>query len=155
MLRRSKLGVWQRALNTVEKSAEGTVGAMKALSHYKSIQRPERFPARGWKEWSSRWPGNGGRASGESMGRMFCGWDEADVGAVREDAPVGVRRLALPHGDSICRTAGYVTRWYGGVGGGAVRLLPIPNRRLLMRATMEKGRLSRPFHGLIPGGIRY
>ena len=53
------------------------------------------------------------------MERKLHGWDEADVGAAREKAPVGVRRLALPHGDSICRTAVYVTRLYGGVGGGS------------------------------------
>ena len=72
-------------------------------------------------------PRNDGTASGESMGRKPGGWDEADVGAVGDDAPVGVQGRYALHIDSICRTAVYVTRSYGGVGGGAVRLLPIPN----------------------------
>ena len=141
MLRRSKLGVEQSALNTVEESAEGIVGRRQAklLRHSRpkggatdrpsrnaEDRRPERFPEKGLKERRSCWPRNGGRASGESMERRLHDWDEADVGAARENAPVGVRRLALPHGDSICRTAIYVTRLYGGVGGGSREASPYP-----------------------------
>ena len=39
------------------------------------------------------------------------------VGAVREDASVEMRLALLPCINSICRTAVYVTRSYGGVGG--------------------------------------
>jgi hypothetical protein len=79
-------------------------------------RRPERCPERGLKERRSRLPRNEGTASGESMGREPGGWDEVGVGAVGEDAPVGVRG-GLVHKDSICRTAGYVIRMSGGVGG--------------------------------------
>jgi surface polysaccharide O-acyltransferase-like enzyme len=57
----------------------------------------------------------------------FHGQDEAEVGAAREGAPIDMRRFALSPVDPICRTAGYVTRLSDGVGGGAARLLPIPN----------------------------
>jgi len=63
------------------------------------------------------------------LGRKLGGWDEADVGAAGNDAPVGVRGRSAMHIDLICRTAVYVTRMHGGVGGGAARRLPIPNRR--------------------------
>jgi len=53
-------------------------------------------------------PRNSGIASGESMGRKLGGWDETDVGAVGNDAPVGVQRPYAMHIDSICRTAVYV-----------------------------------------------
>ena len=71
-------------------------------------------------------PRNDGIAYGESMGRKSGGWDEADVGAAGNDAPVGVQGRYALHIDSICRTAVYVIRSYGGVGGGAVRLLSYP-----------------------------
>ena len=69
---------------------------------------------------------NSGIASGESIGRKSGGWDETNVGAVGADAPVGVQKRYALHIDLICPTAGHVTRTSGGVGGGAVRLLPIP-----------------------------
>ena len=75
-------------------------------------------------------PRDDGNASGEPMGRKPDGWDEADVGAAGNDAPVDVHGRSAVHIDLICRTAVYVTRSYGGVGGGAVRYLPIPNRAL-------------------------
>ena len=58
-------------------------------------------------------PRNDGTASGEPTGRKPGGWDEADVGAAGNDAPVDVRRQYASHIDSICRTAVYVTRSYG------------------------------------------
>ena len=71
-------------------------------------------------------PRNDGIASGESMGRKPGGWDEADVGAAREDAPVGVHGQYALRIDPICRSAVYVTRSYGGVGGGGREAFPYP-----------------------------
>ena len=71
-------------------------------------------------------PRNNGIASGESAGRKLGGWDETEVGAVGKDAPVGVRGQSALHNDSICRTAVYVTRSYGGVGGGDREVFPYP-----------------------------
>ena len=82
-------------------------------------RRPERFPERGLKERRSRLPRNWGIASGESTGRKPGGWDEAVVGAVRKDAPVDAHGRYAVCFDPICRTAGYVTRTSGGVGGGS------------------------------------
>ena len=52
------------------------------------------------------------------------GWGERVVGAARNDAPVVMRSFnvfirhnVLMRADSICRTAVYVTRTHGGVGG--------------------------------------
>ena len=69
---------------------------------------------------------NDGSASGESMGRKPGGWDEAAVGAARDDAPVGVHGRSAVRTDSICRTAVYVIRSYGGVGGGGREVFPYP-----------------------------
>jgi hypothetical protein len=44
-------------------------------------------------------------------------WDELTAGTPGDDAPVGVTY----HPDGLCRTAGYVTRLSGGVGGGRPR----------------------------------
>ena len=69
-------------------------------------------------------------ASVESMGRKSGGWDEIGVGAVRDEASVTVR--AMGHQargarvDPICRTAVYVTRSCGGVGGGHREVSPYP-----------------------------
>ena len=71
-------------------------------------------------------PRNSGNASGESMGRKLCGWDETDVGAVANDASVGVQGRYALHVDSICRTAVYVIRSYGGVGGRSREASPYP-----------------------------
>ena len=63
-------------------------------------------------------PRNDVIASGESRRRKPLGWDENAVGAVRNDAPVGRLRHNVPSRvDLICRTAVYVTRTHGGVGG--------------------------------------
>ncbi len=71
----------------------------------------------------------------EPRKRKPVGWDESAVGAAGNGAPVvtlkrrvPIRRYELNRADLICRTAGYETRMSGGVGGGAVRLFPIPNR---------------------------
>ena len=69
---------------------------------------------------------NDGIASGESMGRKPGGWDDADVGAAGNDAPVRVQGRYALHIDSICRTAVYVTRMHGGVGGGSREASPYP-----------------------------
>jgi len=71
-------------------------------------------------------PRDEGNASGEPTGRKPGGWDEADVGAAGNDAPVGVHGRYAMHIDSICRTAVYVTRLYGGVGGGNREVFPYP-----------------------------
>ena len=42
------------------------------------------------KERRSRLPRNDGNASGEPTGRKLGGWDEADVGAVGNEASVDV-----------------------------------------------------------------
>ena len=56
---------------------------------------------------------SGEMASGEVLGCAPGIWDELAAGTPGEHAPVGV--MFRP--DSICRTAGYVTRMSGGVGG--------------------------------------
>jgi len=53
-------------------------------------------------------------ASGEALTGRFDAWDERPTGIPGAEAPVGV----MAHPDLICRTAGYVTRMSGGVGGG-------------------------------------
>jgi hypothetical protein len=53
-------------------------------------------------------------ASGEVLGLAPGIWDELAAGTPETDAPVGV----MAHPDAIYRTAGYVTRTSGGVGGG-------------------------------------
>lgn len=125
----------------MEKSAEGIVGLRQARLVRHSMpkggatdrpsrkalnRRPERYPERGLKERRSRLPRNEGTASGEPTRRKPGGWDETVVGAARNDAPVGAFRRYARHADLICRTAVYVTRTHGGVGGGTVRCLPIP-----------------------------
>jgi hypothetical protein len=57
---------------------------------------------------------SGEMASGEVLGFVPGIWDELAAGTLGSDAPVGV----MDHPDSIHRTAGYVTRMSGGVGGG-------------------------------------
>jgi len=60
--------------------------------------------------------------------------DEHGLGADRDEAPVcGPRNLGLLQhwatrlADSICRTAVYVTRPHGGVGGGSREASPYPD----------------------------
>ena len=69
-------------------------------------------------------------ASVESMGRKPGGWDEIAVGAARDEASVDVRAAGhqdrCMHVDPICRTAVYVTRSCGGVGGGHREVSPYP-----------------------------
>jgi hypothetical protein len=103
---RNWLSAERLALTTEQKSAEGIVGCELG-------RRPERFPARGLKERSTRLPRKDGIAS---VGRRPL-WDEPVVGAVRDEAPVEASRLLLLSSDLICRTAVYVIRSYGGVGG--------------------------------------
>jgi len=71
-------------------------------------------------------PRNGGNASGEAVGRKSSVWDETAVGAAREDAPVGVYGCYAAHSDLIGRTAVYVIRMHGGVGGGDREVFPYP-----------------------------
>ena len=73
-------------------------------------------------------------ASGESRGRKPAGWDESGLGALGNDAPVDACAAteSLGHNgrmraDSICRTAVYVIRSYGGVGGESREAFPYPD----------------------------
>ena len=61
---------------------------------------------------------------GESYRRKPAGWNESAVGAARNGAPVvtlrqpvSIRHSGLRRADLICRTAVYVIRTHGGVGG--------------------------------------
>ena len=73
-------------------------------------------------------PRNGGIASGESSGRKHRGWDETVVGAVGNEASVIERDWLVNSAfvDSFRRTAVYVTRMPGGVGGGSREASPYP-----------------------------
>ena len=73
-------------------------------------------------------PRDVGIASGESSGRKPRGWDETIVGAVGNEASVIERDWLVNSAfvDSIRRTAVYVTRSYGGVGGGSREASPYP-----------------------------
>ena len=53
-------------------------------------------------------------------------WDQADVGAVGDNAPVGVLRRYALHVAPICRTAVFVTRSHGGMGAGSREAFPYP-----------------------------
>ncbi|MGH7772838.1 MAG: hypothetical protein ACREQA_11470 [Candidatus Binatia bacterium] len=68
-----------------------------------------------------RWSGE--RASGEVLGFAPGIWDELAAGTLGSNAPVGM----MDHPDSIHRTAVFVTRTYGGVGGWEGRPSLLPN----------------------------
>lgn len=73
-------------------------------------------------------PRNSGNASGEAVGRKSWVWDETAVGAARDDVPVSLHDgCSAVHSDSICRTAVYVIRMHGGVGGGHREVSPYPD----------------------------
>lgn len=57
------------------------------------------------------------------------GWEETDVGATGDEAPVERRggMLSIMPNDLFCRTAEYVTRTSGGVGGGGREAFTYPN----------------------------
>ena len=93
-------------------------------------------------------------ASGESRRREPAGWDESGIGAARSDAPVDMRGAIEPidtmeskRADSICRTAVYVTRMHGGVGG---RGREVPSYPDVCRAWHEASRVRVP----VPGSSR-
>ena len=56
-------------------------------------------------------------------------WNETGVGATGDEAPVewDDDMLSVMPNDLICRTAGYVTRTSGGVGGGSREASPYPD----------------------------
>ena len=56
-------------------------------------------------------------------------WNETEVGATGDEAPVerDDDMLCVMPNDLICRTAGYVTRTSGGVGGGSREASPYPD----------------------------
>lgn len=118
----------------MEKSAEGIVVTVRAKSHERLSRRPERCPERGLKERRNRLPRNNVTASGESRRHKLEGWDENGVGAARNDAPViaqwpivSIRYYGLWCVDLICRTAVYVIRTHGGVGGGGREAFSYPD----------------------------
>jgi hypothetical protein len=92
-------------------------------------RRPERCPERGLKERRSYLDWNGDIASGEPSKRKLGGWDEIVVGWTGENAPVSVCQSFMQqmYADLICRTAVYVTRTHGGVGGGSREASPYPD----------------------------
>ena len=123
-------------LNTVEKSAEGIVVTVRVRvkSHDRLSRRLERCPERGLKERGNRLPRNNVTAFGESRRRKLAGWYENGVGAARNDAPVitqwpgvSIRYYGLRRADLICRTAVYVIRTHGGVGGGGREAFSYPD----------------------------
>ena len=66
------------------------------------------------------------------MGRKPRGWDETAVGAVekkrlRLQSVVPMVSSGAMRFDLICRTAVYVTRTHGGVGGGHREVFPYPD----------------------------
>ena len=72
-------------------------------------------------------PRNSGHAPGEAVGRKSRVWGETVVGAAREDAPVSTHEGCYSvYADLICRTAVYVIRTHGGVGGGDREVFPYP-----------------------------
>jgi hypothetical protein len=75
-------------------------------------------------------PRNSDIACVEFMGRKPGGWEEIAVGAAGDETSVGARAAdrkgRCTPVDSICRTAVYVTRSCGGVGGGDREVFPYP-----------------------------
>jgi hypothetical protein len=70
-------------------------------------RRPERWTGVVARRGAVRWH--------PARCRIISGaWDELTAGTPGDDAPVGVTY----HPANLCRTAGYVTRTSGGVGGG-------------------------------------
>ena len=86
----------------------------------KGIEREEHLTGKG------RW-----HCTRRAQGRKPYGWGEAKVGAPEEEASVERRgdgdKLSVMLNDLICRTAGYVTRTFGGVGGGSREASPYPD----------------------------
>ncbi len=86
----------------------------------KGIEREEHLTGKGRCHCTRR-----------AQGRKPYGWGEATVGATEEEASVERRgdgdKLSIMLNDLICRTAGYVTRTSGGVGGGSREASPYPD----------------------------
>jgi hypothetical protein len=91
-----------------QESAEGIVGTLVRAEGLNG--REESSPAVEWRDGTRR-----------GVGQWFNAWGELATGATGEDASVEV----IYYLDSICRTAGYVTRMSGGVGGERSRGLPL------------------------------
>jgi len=68
-----------------------------------------------------------------AQGRKPYGWSEAKVSATGAEASVERHgsgdKLTVMLNDSICRTAVYVIRTHGGVGGGSREASPYPDWR--------------------------
>ena len=95
-----------------EKSAEGTVVRRRRT-------KARTVPREGMKEREVTGVKNPGSASVERTPLPARVRDETGVRARRDGLPVNSERLMnVRHVDSLYRTAVYVTRTYGGVGGG-------------------------------------
>jgi hypothetical protein len=134
-------------LNTVEKSAEGVLGArrVRLVRHCNVERRSPGYAAhrnvsalkartvpREGIEREEHLPGKGQwHCTRRAQGHKPYGWSEAKVGATGEEASVerhgGSDKLTVVLNDSICRTAVYVIRTHGGVGGGSREASPYPN----------------------------
>jgi hypothetical protein len=98
------LRVERSALTAPQKAADGIVGTRKRAESLNGGE--ESWPAVERE-----------MASAEVLGFAPGIWDELAAGTPATDVPVGV----MTHPDSIHRTAVFVTRTYGGVGGGRPR----------------------------------
>ena len=119
----------------MEKSADGIVGVrqatLEALQGRKTQPQPGQAKPQRQTPKARTVPRKGIEREEKSPAKeqQYCirrahrtpvRWlDEAEAGAAGNDAPVSVHRPYAMHVDSICRTADYVTRSYGGVGGGS------------------------------------
>jgi hypothetical protein len=111
------------SLTAPQKSAEGIVGPAQArlVRHPKAERRgnrsaePPRERAEGLNGREASRPGVERREGiRREVGRCLASGMNSRLARRETNAPVGV----MSHPDSICRTAGYVTRMSGGVGGG-------------------------------------
>jgi hypothetical protein len=106
-------------------------GATDRPSRNARARRPERFPERGLKERSTWLLRNGDSASGEPRGESPMAGTKSRLarwqGRLRLNGVVGVLQTHAPSFDLICRTAVYVTRTHGGVGGGSREASPYPD----------------------------
>ena len=75
--------------------------------------------------------------SARPWGASLVVWNETGVGATGDEAPVerDDDMLFVMPNDLICRTAGYVTRTSGGLGGGSREASPYPDVRRAWRVT--------------------
>ncbi len=134
MLRRIEAGRLETGAEYRGEVSKGHSRNGQGAEPQESDPKARTVPREGLKERRSHLPRKTAIASGEPRGRKPVGWDESGLGAARNDAPVDacVATEPLRHNgrmriDPICRTAVYVTRSYGGVGGGGREAFPYPD----------------------------